>query len=94
MGGEWGRAFQAACAAHRIAARRTQPGHAWTNGCVERLQGTILTEHWRVVFRRTYFTRLAQLDGSLQRYLRCYNHERTHRGYRHNGKTPGSVFHA
>lgn len=93
-GGEWGRGFQAACTAHRIEARRTKPGHAWTNGFVERLQGTILTEHWRVVFRRTYFTRLAQLDGSLQRYLHCYNHERTHRGYRLNGKTPGSVFHA
>ena len=35
---------------------RTKPRHAWTNGFVERLQGTILQEHWRVVFRRRYFT--------------------------------------
>ena len=25
---------------------RTKPGHAWTDGFVERLQGTILHEHW------------------------------------------------
>lgn len=54
--------------------------------------GTILTESWRVVFRQTYFTRLAQLERALQRYLRFYNEERTHRGYRLQGRTPGSVF--
>lgn len=36
--------------------RHTQPRHAWTNGFVERLQGTILHEHWRIEFRRRYFT--------------------------------------
>ncbi|HKV45160.1 MAG TPA: hypothetical protein VJT32_10885, partial [bacterium] len=36
--------------------RRTKPRHAWTNGFVERLQGTILTALWRVAFRRTYYT--------------------------------------
>jgi hypothetical protein len=59
---------------------------------VERLQGTILTEHWRVVFRWTYFTRLVQLERTLQQYLRFYNAERTHRGYRLNGRPPGSIF--
>ncbi len=56
------------------------------------LQGTILTEHWRVVFRRTYVTRLEQLERSLQHYLRFYNTERTHRGYRLRGRIPGSIF--
>lgn len=93
-GAEWKSFFPRTCRAFRIEVRRTKPGHAWTNGFVERLQGTILSEHWRVVFRRTYFTRLAQLERSLQHYLRFYNHERTHRGYRLRGRTPGSVFHA
>jgi hypothetical protein len=35
-----------------------------------------------VVFRQTYFTRLAQLEQPLQRYFRFYNEERTPRGYR------------
>ena len=30
---------------------RTKPRHRFTNGFVERLQGTILHEHWRVEFR-------------------------------------------
>ena len=91
-GPEWQAGFRRACQAAAIEARRTKPGHAWTNGFVERLQGTILTEHWRVVFRRSYFTRLVQLEATLQRYLRFYNRERTHRGYRLHGRTPGSVF--
>ena len=91
-GMEWRSTFDAACRAAGIAHRRTQPRHAWTNGFVERLQGTILTECWRVVFRQTYFTRVEQLERALQRYLRFYNEERTHRGYRLQGRTPRSVF--
>jgi hypothetical protein len=36
----------------RPSAHRTKPRHAWTNGFVERLQGTTLQQHWRVAFRR------------------------------------------
>ena len=50
----WRGAFDVACRATGIAHRRAQPRHAWANGFVERLQGTILTECWRVVVRRTY----------------------------------------
>jgi hypothetical protein len=49
-------------------------------GFVERLQGTILHEHWRVEFRRRYFTQLTQLQHSLEGFLRFYNHERPHHG--------------
>jgi transposase InsO family protein len=56
--------------------------HAWTNGFVERLQKTILHEHWRVAFRRPYFTSRRALQTSLDRFLRFYNFERTHSGYR------------
>src|SRR5213596_3647210 len=55
-GGEFQAEFAAACAALGIRHTRIKPRHAWTNGFVERLQQTILTEHWRVVFRRHYFT--------------------------------------
>ena len=58
---------------------------------MERLQGTILHEHWRIEFRRRYFTKLGQLDRSLQSYLRLYNHERPHRGYRTRGRTPAQI---
>lgn len=90
-GSEFKGEFDEACRARGIRHTRTKPRHAFTNGFVERLQGTILHEHWRVEFRRRYFTRLGQLERSLQGYLRLYNHERPHRGYRTRGRTPAQI---
>ncbi len=72
--------------------QETNHHHAWTNGFVERLQGTILHEHWRVAFRRRYFTRAHQLQRSLAGFLRCESEERPHQGYRTQGRTPTQVF--
>jgi len=91
-GPEFQRAFTAACLELGIEHRRTKPYHAWTNGFVERLQGTILSELWRVAFRRTYYTCLGQLERDLQAYLRFYNRERPHLGYRLRGRTPAMLF--
>ncbi len=90
-GSEFKGAFDEACQSHEIQHTRTKPRHAFTNGFVERLQGTILHEHWRIEFRRRYFTKLSQLDRSLQTYLHFYNHERPHRGYRTRGRTPAQI---
>lgn len=91
-GSEFRGAFDEACRELGLRHTRTKPRHAWTNGFVERLQGTILHEHWRVEFRRRYFTQLAQLQRSLDGFLRFYNHERPHHGYRTRGRTPASLF--
>lgn len=92
-GPEFKAEFAAACAALGIRHTRIKPRHAWTNGFVERLQQTILTEHWRVVFRRHYFTSRRALDRTLQAFLRFYNFERPHHGYRVRGRTPATIFH-
>lgn len=92
QGIEWRGAFDAMCRTAGTEHRRTQPRHAWPNRFVERLQGTILAECWRVVFRQSYFTWVEQLERALARCLRFYSEERTHRGYRLQGRTPGSVF--
>jgi transposase InsO family protein len=84
--------FAAGCERLRIRVTRTKPRHAWTNGFVERLQKTILHEHWRLAFRRHYFTGRPTLQRSLDRFLQFYNYERTHRGYRLRGRTPATVF--
>ena len=84
--------FAAGCERLRIRVTRTKPRHAWTNGFVERFQKTILHEHWRIAFRRQYFTSRRSLQGSLDRFLQFYNCERTHRGYRLRGRTPVTVF--
>ncbi len=71
-GSEYRGAFDQACAVYGIRHTRTRPRHAWTNGFVERLQGTILTELWRVEFRRRFFTHLRALQAALDRYLDRY----------------------
>jgi transposase InsO family protein len=91
-GKEFKGAFATGCTRLRITHTHTKPRHAWTNGFVERLQKTILHEHWRIAFRRQYFTSRHSLQGALDRFLQFYNHERTHRGYRLNGRTPATVF--
>jgi transposase len=90
-GSEFKGLFALAC--HQLGIRhpRTQPRHAFTNGFVERLQQTILHDHWRIEFRRRYFTHLHQLERSLQSYLRFYNHERAHHGYRTQGRSPAQL---
>lgn len=91
-GPEFQGAFVAACGRLKIQHRRTRPRHPWTNGFVERLQGTILTELWRCAFRRTYYRGIRPMERDLQDYLRFYNFERPHRGYRLKGRTPGMLF--
>ena len=91
-GKEFKGGFAAACARRGIRHTRTKPRHAWTNGFVERLQGTILHEHWRIAFRRHYFTRLRALQQSLDHFLAFYNTQRPHQGYRLRGQTPITVF--
>jgi len=64
-GSEFKGQFDVMCRQFGIRHTRTKPRHAWTNGFVERLQGTILHEHWRIAFRRRYFRRRFQLQASL-----------------------------
>lgn len=91
-GNEFRADFDRACAALSIRHTRTKPRHCWTNGFVERLQGTILHEHWRIAFRRRYFTSRRQLQDSLDGFLSFYNHRRMHRGYRTKGAVPAQLF--
>jgi len=91
-GPEFKGAFDDACRALGLRHTRTKPRHAWTNGFVERLQGTILQEHWRIAFRRRYFTSRTALQRSLDAFLHFYNHDRPHQGYRLRGRTPAALF--
>ena len=90
-GPEFKGAFDVACRELGLRHTRTKPRHAWTNGFVERLQGTILQELWRVAFRRRYFTSRAALQRALDGFMRYYNTERPHQGYRLRGQTPAAL---
>jgi transposase InsO family protein len=91
-GSEFKGAFDEACQRHGIRHTRTKPRHAWTNGFVERLQGTILHEHWRIQFRRQYFTTRTAMQRTLEAFMMFYNEERPHQGYRLRGRVPADLF--
>jgi Integrase core domain len=90
-GPEFTGTFDVACRALGLRHTRTKPRHAWTNGFVERLQGTILQELWRVAFRRRYFTTRAALQRALDGFMRYYNTERPHQGHRLRGRPPAAL---
>ena len=92
QGNEYRGAFDQACARLDLRLTRTKPRHAWTNGFVERLQGTILSELWRIEFRRRFFTGVGAMQAALKHYLEFYNTRGSHQGYRTRGRTPGEIF--
>ena len=66
-------------------------GRPQTNGCVERVQQTILDECWKPAFARSLIPKQTGLRLDLERYLRYYNTERAHTGRWTRGRTPQAV---
>ena len=93
-GPEFGKVFGAACREAGVRHHRIPPRSPNLNAFVERFQGTVLHLHYRVAFRYRYYTSAVTIDADLQAFLRFYNFERPHRGYRTRGRTPASVLFA
>lgn len=91
-GPEFGRSFAEACRAADVRHHRIPPRSPNLNAFVERFQGTVLHLHYRVAFRYRYYLKVETIDADLQAFLRFYNFERPHRGYRTKGRTPASIF--
>ncbi|CAN5583871.1 IS481 family transposase [soil metagenome] len=91
-GPESGRAFALACTEAGVRHHRIPPRSPNLNAFVERFQGTVLHLHYRVAFRYRYYTSAGDIDADLQAFLRFYDYERPHRGYRTKGRTPASIF--
>ena len=71
--------------------RFIRAGRPQTNGCVERVQRTILEECWRPTFARSLVPKLTALRRDLDAYLHYYNFERAHTGFRSRGRTPAAI---
>jgi transposase InsO family protein len=68
--------------------RRTRVATPRTNGFVERFHRTVLDEFFRVQFRTNFYESVEALQDDLDAWLRYYNEERPHQGYRNIGKRP------
>jgi transposase InsO family protein len=84
---EFRRAVQASGAEQRF----IRAGRPQTNGCVERVQRTILEECWRPSFARSLVPKVTALQRDLVQYLDYYNFERAHTGLRSGGLTPAAL---
>lgn len=93
-GPEFKGAFTAACRRLGISRHQLPPRSPNLNAFVERLQGTVLHLHYRTAFRYRFYTGADDIDADLQAFLRFYNFERPHRGYRTKGRRPAEIFYA
>jgi len=71
---------------------RTKVKSPQTNGIVERFHKTVLTEFYRIAFRKKIYLSVADLQADLEGWLREYNEERPHQGRWCYGKTPMQTF--
>jgi transposase InsO family protein len=85
--GEFRRAVSELGAEHRF----IRAGRPQTNGCVERVQRTVLEECWRPTFARSLVPKYTALRRDLERYIAYFNFDRAHLGRYTQGRTPAEV---
>lgn len=68
--------------------RRTRVRTPGTDGFVERFQRTVLEEFFVQTLRTTFYETVEALQAHLDTWLRFYNVERPHQGYRNMGRRP------
>ena len=71
--------------------RLIRAGRPQSNGCLERVQRTILEECWRPTFARSLVPRYTALRRDLDQYLGYHNFERAHTGRRNRGRPPAEL---
>jgi transposase InsO family protein len=71
--------------------RTTKVRSPRTNGFVERMNRTLLDECFRVQGRQTWYIGVEEIQRDLDRFMRYYNLERSHQGYRLKGRTPAQA---
>ena len=85
------REFRAAVERLGATQRFIRAGRPNSNGCVERVQLTILEECWRPAFARSLIPKMTALALDLQEYLFEYNYDRAHTGRLTQGRVPADI---
>jgi len=68
--------------------RKTKTASPWTNGFVERFHRTVQGGVFSKAFRQKWYGSIGELQKDLDIFIRRYNEERSHGGYRTKGRTP------
>jgi transposase InsO family protein len=71
---------------------RTKVKSPQTTGIVERFHKTLLTEFYRIAFRKKLSSGIEELQAELEGWRREYNEARPHQGRWCYGKTPLQTF--
>lgn len=93
-GSEFKGEFIRACGELGVSRHQLPPRSPNLNAFVERFQGSVLHLHYRTAFRYRFYTGAEDIDADLQGWMRFYNFERPHRGYRTKGRRPAEIFYA
>lgn len=72
--------------------RKTKVRRPQSNGFVERMDRTLLDEHFRVMGRKKWYESIEQMQEDLDVYLKSYNEKRPHQGRNMKGRVPLEVF--
>jgi transposase len=80
--------FNATLAALGVEHISIRAGRPTSNGCVERVQQTLLEECWKPAFARYLTPKYTGLRRDLERQLLISNTDRAHQGRRTQGRTP------
>ena len=80
--------YQLLLTLHDIEHRTTKVRSPRTNGFVERMNRTLLDEHFRIKGREKWYETVEEMQADLDEFLHFYNHKRSHQGYRLKGRTP------
>jgi hypothetical protein len=71
--------------------RRIKAGRPTSNGCVERVQLTILEEGWRASYARSLVPKLTGLRRDRDEYLTYHNADRAHTSRHNQGRVPAEI---
>jgi len=83
--------YQLMLALHDIEHRTTKIRSPRTNGFVERMNRTLLDEHFRIKGREKWYESVEEIQADLDAFLVFYNTKRSHQGYRVKGRTPAQA---
>lgn len=84
--------YELYCTVQQLEHRTTKVASPETNGMVERFNRTLKEEFFSLAYRRKFYDSVDALQTDLDNFVRFYNEQWAHQGYRTQGRTPLQTF--